>query len=40
MTELCFPQKVFAALLGAAIAVPSVAMGFYTLYQVVTFIGN
>lgn len=33
-------KKVIGALIGAAVAIPSIAMGYYTLYQIVTAVGN
>ncbi len=33
-------KKVMAALLGALVGVPSIGIGFYLVYQVVTTLGN
>lgn len=33
-------KKVIAAVMGALIGIPSIAMGFYVTYQVVTALGN
>jgi len=33
-------KKVVGAILGAAIGIPSIAMGFYVTYQIVTALGN
>lgn len=33
-------RKVAAALIGALIGIPSIAIGFYVTYQVVTTLGN
>ena len=33
-------KKLIAAIMGAAIAIPSIAVGFYLTYQLVTFLGN
>jgi hypothetical protein len=33
-------KKVVGAVIGAAIGVPSIAIGFYVTYQVITAIGN
>jgi len=35
-----YSKKVIGAILGALISIPSIAMGFYITYQVVTAIGN
>ena len=33
-------KKAVGAVLAAVIAVPSIALGYYTLYQIVTLVGN
>jgi uncharacterized membrane protein len=33
-------KKLVAAILGALISIPSIAIGFYVTYQVVTALGN
>lgn len=35
-----YGKKVMATLVGAAVAIPSIAFGFYVTYQVVTALGN
>ena len=33
-------KKVLAAILGALVGIPSIGIGFYVTYQIVTAIGN
>ena len=35
-----YMKKVIAAILGALIGIPSIGIGFYVTYQVVTTLGN
>jgi hypothetical protein len=35
-----YMKKLLGAIIGAAIGVPSIAIGFYVTYQLVTAIGN
>jgi uncharacterized membrane protein len=35
-----FSKKVIGAIIGALISIPSIAVGFYITYQVVTTLGN
>ena len=40
MLNADYLKKVVAALMGALIGIPSIGIGFYVTYQVVTTLGN
>ena len=40
MFSLDYAKKVVGAVMGAAIGIPSIAIGFYLTYQIVTALGN
>ena len=40
MFNLNYLKMVIAALVGAAVSVPSIAAGYYTVYLIVTAVGN
>ncbi len=40
MENVDYLKKVVGTLLGALIGVPSIAIGFYVTYQIVTALGN
>jgi hypothetical protein len=37
---MSYQKQFFIALMGALIAIPTIAGGYYFMYQVVTFLGN
>ncbi len=40
MANAEYMKKVIGAIIGALIGVPSIAIGFYVTYQIVTTLGN